>query len=100
MKNEKISRECGKGWYPVIDQLIMDINKINPDVTILQIKEKFGGLRFYVGAASKEIHELIDKAEKKCWHTCEDCGITKDVTTGGSSWLRTLCKDCHKERGQ
>ena len=98
MKNENIYRECCKGWYPIIDQLIMDINKVDSSIGILQIKEKFGGLRFYVDNHSEEVYNLISDAERKCWHTCEDCGSTKNVTTAGSGWLRTLCEECHNKR--
>ena len=42
----------GNGWYKLIDELCTGIEKImnkhNLDVTAVQVKEKFGGLRFYV----------------------------------------------------
>jgi len=41
-----------KGWYNIINKLCFDIEvimeKYNIDVTAVQVKEKFGGLRFYV----------------------------------------------------
>ena len=43
--------ECGDGWFQLIDKLCEDIVNIiddkTIDVTALQVKEKFGGLRFY-----------------------------------------------------
>jgi len=42
---------CGDGWFQLIDKLCEDIINIIGDETIeviaLQVKEKFGGLRFY-----------------------------------------------------
>lgn len=42
---------CGDGWYELIDKLCKDINNIigNKPIKViaLQVKEKFGGLRFY-----------------------------------------------------
>lgn len=46
--------ECGDGWFNLIDKLCSDITKIceknkkkNIEVIAVQVKEKFGGLRFY-----------------------------------------------------
>lgn len=40
---------CGAGWYPLLVQLDADISAIAPDYEVHQVKEKFGGLRFYFG---------------------------------------------------
>jgi len=43
--------ECGDGWYSLIYSLCADITSLigdkNIKVTAVQVKEKFGGLRFY-----------------------------------------------------
>ena len=59
-----------------------------------QVKEKFGGLRFYVDGGTPKHHAYISFAEVMSHRICEDCGATKDVsqTTGG--WVRTLCRAC------
>ena len=62
---------------------------------IVQIKEKFGGLRFYVDNASDRIYNFIDFAETLSNTTCEICG-----SPGGHSggfWIKTLCKK-HAEK--
>jgi len=40
---------CGDGWYNIIDKLSYEIKKIDKKnrVVAIQVKEKFGGLRFY-----------------------------------------------------
>jgi len=42
---------CGSGWFNLIDKLCEDITKLIGDkdikVIAVQVKEKFGGLRFY-----------------------------------------------------
>lgn len=58
-----------------------------------QVKEKFGGLRFYVECASKEQHEVIDFAERMSYYICEECGSMKDVQNWNLGWVATLCKD-------
>lgn len=85
--------EIGKGWYPLVQELVEDLKKLGWDGTILQIKEKFGGLRFYIGSGSEEIWNRIEEAEKKSYTICEVCGESGEVRSEG--WIRTLC-DKHK----
>jgi hypothetical protein len=62
-----------------------------------QVKEKFGGLRFYVDGANKEHHNFIWFAENMSYRTCEECGAPGKLYTGG--WHRTLCKTHAEEMG-
>lgn len=62
----------------------------------VQVKEKFGGLRFYMGAQTKEMTRLIDQAERKSIKICEKCGKPGRLRKGG--WWKTLCDDCEQER--
>jgi len=96
--------ECGDGWYTILENLLEKINNIqnkfninNPsekmDIKITQIKEKYGGLRFYMGGATTEIFNLIDEAEDLSYKTCETCGSIEDIgQTEG--WVVTICKKC------
>lgn len=61
---------------------------------ILQIKEKFGTLRFYVNGGNDKVDALIEYAEEMSAHTCEICGSPGSQTNTG--WIRTLC-DTHKQ---
>jgi hypothetical protein len=81
--------ETLKGWKDLIHPLI-DLCE-SEGVTITQIKEKFGGLRFYVGAASEAVHKAIEEAEKKADLTCEECG-EPGVKCCPKYWIRTLCE--------
>lgn len=38
---------CGRGWYPILLRLDAQIAQIAPDYQVLQVKEKFGALRYY-----------------------------------------------------
>jgi hypothetical protein len=85
----------GEGWLDLVHKLTSDLQKLDPALKVLQVKEKFGGLRFYVGPASKLVHDRIELAEKESYQTCEVCGSKEaKVRTGG--WLRTLC-DAHEK---
>ena len=63
-------------------------------VTVHQIKEKFGGLRFYVHGATDKHYNYISFAESMSYRTCEECGAPGKRYTDG--WHRTLC-DIHAE---
>ena len=64
-----------------------------PQIVASQVKEKFGGLRFYVESASNTQHAVINWAESLSDHICEKCGSSKDIgQTQG--WISTLCKEC------
>ena len=60
----------------------------------VQVKEKFGGLRFYMTGGTDEIFDLIEKAEALSYKTCESCGAPG--TQSNSKWITTLCEDCRK----
>jgi hypothetical protein len=89
----------GFGWRPLVEKLVDDIIAIEPEVDVTQVKEKFGGLRFYTGGASDEVYALIDNAEEESFKICENCGTRENVTTKGG-WLITLCDKCRKERNE
>ena len=96
-----------EGWLPIIDTLcgcmqsyIDYHNKHTKDgvvkptqVKCTQMKEKFGGLRFYADNHDEIIEGMIEMAEYMCDNTCQDCGSQEDLgmTTG---WLSVLCRTC------
>jgi len=88
--------ECDDGWFDLIWKLCEDIRtelKVNPmDFLVMQVKEKFGGLRFYPGFASDKIFDLIDEAEEKSYEICETCGKPGKIT--GGNWVKTSCEKC------
>jgi len=59
-----------------------------------QVKEKFGGLRFYMTCGTDEIYDLISEAETLSCKTCEECGKPGEERATG--WIHTLCNDCHE----
>ena len=65
-----------------------------PQVTLDQIKEKFGTLRFYYTGGDDIIDGMVRMAESMSAVTCETCGNPGQQRGGG--WIRTLC-DHHEE---
>jgi len=97
----------GIGWYPIIKKLVetihendtrMNLEKNADHITkVTDIKEKFGGLRFYVTATSEENWKAIGKAEEESYYTCEECGSREDVGRWNAGWILTKCKKCALE---
>ena len=84
--------DCGDGWFQLIKDLISDLIDLGWDKQICQVKEKFGGLRFYINTGSNEVFERIHKAEEDSYTICEETGkpgkLRNDI-----GWVRTLCDD-------
>ena len=59
-------------------------------VTLDQVKEKFGTLRFYYTGGDEYISGLVSMAESMSGVTCEECGSPGE--TKGQGWLVTLCE--------
>jgi hypothetical protein len=68
-----------------------------PQVTIAQIKEKFGTLRFYYDGGDDYISGMVSLAESMSGVACEECGSVGERRGGG--WIRTLC-DAHEAKYQ
>lgn len=94
---EHYGMAIGNGWHDLVEQLLTDIERVNPTgFHVLQIKEKFGGLRFYFQADPEfmdTLNEMVAQAEAAAEHTCEVCGELGKLRTD-RPWLKTLC-DTH-----
>jgi len=56
-----------------------------------QVKEKYGGLRFYVYGGDDEQTSIVQHAERMSHYVCEQCGTMKGTMTYTFGWYRTLC---------
>ena len=102
----------GPGWWPIIEVLCNHIDshiKFKNEqkdrwgrgdgcepVIVRQIKEKFGGLRFYYDGGDPAIAGMVTMAESWAACTCEECGVPGKSRSGG--WIRTLCDHHEAER--
>lgn len=89
--------ECGDGWFNLIDKLCAGIQQYVelthcPQVEAVQVKEKFGTLRFYISGGDDAIWALIEGAEGESGTICEQCGAPGALRGGG--WLFTMCDLC------
>ena len=106
--SEPYGIECGEGWRDIISRTHEKLKYLDPDYTILQIKEKFGGLRYYFdsseygGVTYDIMNDVVSSAEREASYTCELCGASGimkgKVKTRVDHWLYyTYCKECSDE---
>jgi hypothetical protein len=98
--------ECGDGWFNILDQLMGNIQhhidwknrngEVVPQVTLDQVKEKFGTLRFYYSGGDDIIDGMVRMAESMTGVTCESCGNVGETRGGG--WIHTYCQPCETKR--
>jgi hypothetical protein len=98
--------EHGDGWYPIINSLCGQIQnhidwqtkqgKTVPQVVAVQVKEKFGTLRFYYNGGDDVIDGMVCMAESWSAVACEECGAPG--TQNSQGWIKTLCETHRKER--
>ena len=107
--------ECGDGWFNLIDELCSKIEPLAEQEKILarkimlrdmlrppdgdlpppravQIKSKFGELRFYMSWATEEMYALIHDTEEKSHFICESCGEKQE--TKSNKWDHAVCNEC------
>lgn len=109
--------EHDDGWYTLIDRLcsniqhhvdhivtratsdystaLTDQEKEDFQVVALQVKEKFGGLRFYFSGGDDLINGMVQFAESMSYVICEICGHPGSVRN--FIWKQTLCDSCAEQ---
>jgi hypothetical protein len=95
------SIDCCYGWKDLIKRCHQDLVSIDPDYKVVQIKEKFGMLRYYFTPSVEQDKKRMDKIsfshERESVHICEACGAPGILQRrkDGSSYFRTLCEEHH-----
>jgi hypothetical protein len=104
----------GDGWYNIIDTLCsliqdrvdwlngegihtyrkMPKDHIKINIEAVQVKEKWGALRFYLNQSDNYIDGAINLAQSLSSKTCSDCGIPIIKSSKYRGWVYTLCEKC------
>jgi len=95
----------GDGWFEILWRLCEALaplvaaaeKQTGRPFEVLQVKEKLGGLRFYVNHRTDAICERITAAELESMRTCEVCG--QPGTRRMGNWIRTLCDEHARTHG-
>jgi hypothetical protein len=85
--------ECADGWYTLICVVSELLTKHNPEIYAVQVKEKFGGLRFYHDGCDDYTLGVQMTAETLSSYICEICGAP-GFLNDNEGWWSTRC-DAH-----
>lgn len=102
--------ECDDGWFRLIlwlSRYLQDyIDQQNewakkyPDrylpvkqIKVVQVKEKFATLRFYVEGGNERTNAIISFAEYISGFICESTGRTDNIAVNKKGWLKTQYVD-------
>jgi len=95
---DKYGIECKSGWYNLIWELTEDIvDGLDSVLHIVQIKQKMGGLRYYIRGGDVIMNTLINIAESQSFNICEICG-KKGKLNSEHLFMQTLCPKHAMER--
>jgi hypothetical protein len=94
--------DCDDGWFDLVWMLSLALEDETKQsgvvIEAVQVKEKFAGLRFYMGGTTERAYALVRLAETMSVHTCEVCGKWGRMSRKGY-WLKTVCKE-HAAEGK
>ena len=125
--NPRVPSELPDGWYGLVDELCTAIESVLGSVDcasfeVVQVKEKYGALRFYFALAGAQDHfvdfptgaglrtfvrrvegppkmdairQLVEEAAKASSTTCQTCGAPGQRLVQGG-WVATLCAQHRK----
>jgi len=89
-------KSVGDGWASLVNRVFDKLENIEGSVKIIQVKEKFAGLRVYTDYSNTELDKVIKEAERESFKVCETCGRPGKVR--GKGWYYTAC-DIHAKNG-
>lgn len=94
ISKEEVYDSVGPGWRELLEGLLRQLFDNGWDGEVHQVKEKFGGLRFYTGESSEEIERIISVYEGRSREICEECGKPGKVSSVTPYWLKCVCDEC------
>jgi hypothetical protein len=88
------SVDVDEGWYQLVLDCDRELTQIDPGYQIVQIKQKFGGLRYYfeslLSSAGKAMDDVVTKYEAVAAVTCEATGNPGVLMRSEGGWVKTL----------
>lgn len=91
----RITIDINGGWYPLVIELIKELNENGWNKQVSCIKQKYASLRFYI---DEPLDEIIEKYEERSGHICEICGEKGKIRYSG--WEEVLCRKHYTETFQ
>lgn len=88
------------GWYDLLHELSTNLEPLfiaDESLYVHQVKEKFGGLRFYISHYPKDliirekVSSFINDAQEKSLKTCDICGKPGTLGSPERYYVSTRC---------
>jgi len=90
---EEQAVDCvGKGWENLVRRVYNAKTGMGTPVGIIQVKEKWGGLRIYTDYYDSHLEEVIMKVGEESLTVCEVCGSPAGLVKKGT-WYQTRCEE-------
>ena len=86
----------GDGWASLVNKVFDKLETLIGNVKVIQVKEKFGGLRVYTDLHNEELETVIQNVGYESFTICEECGKPGHLRDGG--WYKTLCDEHANDR--
>ena len=91
------SIDVDEGWYQLVVDCDKELTGVDPNYQIYQVKEKFGGLRYYIKPSNLDdkhtlmrIGDIISKYEDIALKTCSATGGPGVLMKSIGGWRKTL----------
>lgn len=86
------------GWVALLEATMEQLDALAPGWLVVQVKQKFGGLRLYVElpedleTSSRALaHSLVGDAERESFSACDVCGEPGTLTQVRENYWQTRC---------
>jgi hypothetical protein len=91
------SIDVDEGWYQLIIDCDKELIAIDPNYQIFQVKQKFGGLRYYFQPSQSDtsvaMREVVAKYEDIASKTCSATGGPGVLMKSIGGWYKTVNPD-------
>jgi hypothetical protein len=91
---EQMCQQVGNGWQLLLTTLVDNLYAVGWEGRVVQVKQKFGELRFYI-EGNVDAQELANDATGLSCTICDECGVPGQMRYGGYDCVR--CDACAPE---
>ena len=95
--------QCGDGWSQILIDLMEEISStvggpdVTPEINVVQVKEKLGGLRCYIWDVPKKyrdtVGEAVGRAREQSAKICETCGEPGRLRESRAGYWHVACDE-------
>lgn len=92
LTEEEAVSSVGRGWESLVRRVYNAREGIGTPVGIIDVKEKWGGLRIYTDYYDEQLDPIIIEVGNQSFTMCEECGSPAGLVQKGT-WYQTRCDE-------